>query len=143
MQQRLQQLIARRSVAIVWTIFIFILMAIPGKMLPSEETTFIPNLDKLVHLTLFGGFVFLWAYYLWAKAGKVSIPHTLIIALAMISSLYGIASEYMQKYIIPNRDYSVFDIIADISGAVLGGILVEVVMARRISGKPRDGAGGR
>lgn len=124
MRRRLQLILSKRNPAILWTIFIFILTAIPGNFLPKEEKTFIPNLDKLVHATLFGTFVFLWCIYY--AIGKKENNHSgkRFVLILIIACLYGVATELMQKYLIPNRDYDIFDILADSIGAILGFIFV-------------------
>jgi VanZ family protein len=128
MQRRLRQILSKRYPAQLWTVFIFVLMAIPGNMLPREETTFIPNLDKLVHAILFGSFVFLWSYYYTVKKNAILVSRYTV--LLIIASLYGIGTEFMQKYFIPNRDFSIYDIAADIAGAVVGYIVVRVIFSR-------------
>ena len=128
MQRRLQNLLSKRYPAQLWTIFIFILMAIPGNMLPREDKTFIPNLDKLVHAILFGSFVFLWSFYYTAKKNMVSVRR--YNSLLIIACLYGIATELMQKYFIPNRDFSLFDIAADMTGALAGYLFVRLAISR-------------
>jgi VanZ family protein len=128
MQRRIRQILSKRYPALLWTIFIFILMTIPGNMLPREDTTFIPNLDKLVHAILFGTFVFLWSYYYTLKKNTILISR--YTALLIIASLYGIATEFIQKYLIPNRDFSIYDITADIAGAVIGYIIVRITFSR-------------
>src|SRR5882672_10805186 len=122
MRQRLQKLLSNRKPALLWTIFIFILMAIPGSMLPQEEKTFIPNLDKLIHATLFGSFVFLWSVYYAAKKEKNNNSNSRFVLILIIACLYGVATELMQKYLIPNRDYDIYDILADSIGATVGFI---------------------
>lgn len=124
MRQRLQKLLSNRKPALLWTIFIFILMAIPGSLLPQEEKTFIPNLDKLIHATLFGSFVFLWSVYYATKKEKNNNSNSRFVLILIIACLYGVASELMQKYLIPNRDYDIYDILADSIGAVLGFLFV-------------------
>jgi len=124
MRQRLQKLLSKNTPARLWTLFILILMAIPGNMLPREETTFIPNLDKLVHATLFGSFVFLWSIYYATRKEKNNNSYSRFVLILIIACLYGVATELMQKYLIPNRDYDIFDILADSIGAVLGFLFV-------------------
>jgi VanZ family protein len=124
MRQRLQKLLSKKTPARLWTIFILILMAIPGNMLPKEEKTFIPNLDKLVHATLFGSFVFLWSIYYATKKERNNNSDSRFVLILIIACLYGVATELMQKYLIPNRDYDIFDIMADSIGAVLGFLFV-------------------
>jgi VanZ family protein len=124
MFQRLQKLLSKKTPARLWTIFILILMAIPGNMLPREEKTFIPNLDKLVHATLFGSFVFLWSIYYATRKEKNNHSNSRFVLILIIACLYGVATELMQKYLIPNRDYDIYDILADSIGAVLGFLFV-------------------
>ena len=93
-------------------------------MLPKEEKTFIPNLDKLVHATLFGSFVFLWSIYYATRRDRNNHSYSRFVLILIIACLYGVATELMQKYLIPNRDYDIFDIIADSIGAVLGYFFV-------------------
>jgi VanZ family protein len=130
MRTRLRQLLSNRSTAIAWTIFILILMAIPGKMLPNENKTFIPNLDKFVHAILFGGFVFLWSFYFASKKKINNNLNRRFTSLLIIACVYGVATELMQKYFIPNRDYDIYDIAADASGAVIGYIIVRLTFFR-------------
>ena len=124
MRQRLQKLLSKHTPALLWTIFILILMVIPGNMLPKEEKTFIPNLDKLIHATLFGSFVFLWSIYYATRKEKNNHSDSRFVLILIIACLYGVATELMQKYLIPNRDYDLFDIMADSIGAVLGFLIV-------------------
>ncbi len=93
-------------------------------MLPKEEKTFIPNLDKLVHATLFGCFVFLWSIYYATRKEKNNHSDSRFVLILIIACLYGVTTELMQKYLIPNRDYDIFDILADSIGAVLGFLIV-------------------
>jgi VanZ family protein len=124
MRQRLQKLLSKNTPARLWTVFILILMAIPGNLLPKEEKTFIPNLDKLVHATLFGSFVFLWSIYYATRKEKNNNSDSRFVLILIIACLYGVATELMQKYLIPNRDYDIYDIMADSIGAVLGFLFV-------------------
>jgi VanZ family protein len=128
MRPRLQKLLSTRTPAFLWSLFVLILMAIPGKMLPEEEKTFIPNLDKLVHATLFGTFVFLWSIYFATRKEKNNQSDSRYVLILIIACLFGYGTELMQKYIIPNRDYDVYDILADSIGAVLGFLIVRLTV---------------
>jgi len=130
MFQRLQKILSKNTLARTWTLFILILMAIPGNMLPHEEKTFIPNLDKLVHATLFGSFVFLWSIYYATRKEKNNHNNSRFVLILIIACLYGVATELMQKYLIPNRDYDIYDILADCTGAALGFLVVLLTVKR-------------
>ena len=99
-------------------------------MLPSEEHTFIPNLDKFVNVVLFGCFVFLWSFYYAAKKEQDQSINKIFFRLFIIACLYGIAMEIMQKYFIPNRDFDIYDITADAGGALLGFLIVHMTVKR-------------
>jgi VanZ family protein len=128
MRRMIQQILSSRMPALLWTIFIFILLSLPGSMLPNEEHLAIPNLDKYVHVILFGSFVFLWSFYYGVKKEKVKNPGQRYVFILVIACLYGIAMEYIQKYFIPNRDFDIFDITADIAGAVAGYLVVRFTL---------------
>lgn len=98
-------------------------------MLPSENQPAIPNLDKYVHIILFGTFVFLWTFYYAAKEEKKNYPFLKSLKIFAIACLYGTAMEFVQKYFIPNRDYDIYDIAADIVGAVGGFLIVRLTFS--------------
>lgn len=106
-------------VPIGWSLFMGILLFLPGSMLPHENTFPIPQFDKIVHMGMFGGFVFLWNLYLSNRSMPGKRLLSLFFAIFILALAYGIGSEYIQKYFIPGRDYDNADIIADMIGASL------------------------
>ena len=105
---------------IAWTLVIAFLLSIPGTMLPSEAHFSIPEFDKLVHISLFGGFVLSWNFYLSKRS--VSSPQLLrwFFLVFILGNSFGIGMEFVQKYFIPFRDFDTVDIIADMIGAGIG-----------------------
>ena len=85
---------------------------------PSEQS--IPNLDKVVHATLF---LALAATTRWRFGPGVG---RLLPVLA-----YAVASELIQWRWLANRDGDVRDAAADVSGALLGWLLAKHWLARR------------
>ena len=71
MRSRLYKILSSRIPALAWTLLIFVMLTIPGKMLPDENQLTIPNLDKLVHIILFGCFVFLWSFYFASRKQQI------------------------------------------------------------------------
>jgi hypothetical protein len=121
-------------IPIIWTLFIGILLTLPGSVLPSETKFSIPQFDKLVHMSMFGGFVFLWNLYLSNRSinssntagNNLANPARSIARLLrsfflifILAVAYGVSSEYIQGCCIPLRDFDLADIIADMSGAGL------------------------
>jgi hypothetical protein len=106
--------------AVAWTLFIGILLTLPGSMLPKESTFQIPHFDKFVHMSMFGGFVFLWDLWLSKRPIPPKRLLRLFFTVFVIAVIYGIGSEYVQKYFIPGRDFDEADIIFDMIGASIG-----------------------
>jgi VanZ family protein len=107
-------------VPLLWTVIVGTLCFLPGSMIPSESHFGIPQFDKFVHISMFGGFVFLWNLF---EANRVSDAGRLLklfFVWYVLGNVYGIGTEYVQKYWIPGRDYDQADIIADMIGAGLG-----------------------
>ncbi|HEV9036372.1 MAG TPA: VanZ family protein [Puia sp.] len=116
----LRKYFAALYVPITWTIIIGILMTLPGSALPNEQAFRIPQFDKIVHMALFGGFVFLWDLRLSKRSQDMRRLFRWFFAFYVLANVYGIGMEYVQKYWIPGRDFDLADIIADMIGAGLG-----------------------
>ena len=130
MPRHLYRLLSYRFPAVTWTLIIFILLALPGNMLPNESHFSIPQLDKIVHIVLFGSFVFLWSFYFSTKNADAKLLGKYL-RVTVIACLYGIAMEVIQKYFIPNRDFDLYDIAADIVGAIGGYLVVRMATSGR------------
>ena len=115
-----QRYLSRLYVPIIWTLLIIIAMCIPGRYIPNESKFALPNFDKLVHVALFGGFVFLWCLFLTTRDLSFTRLMLGFFCFYMLSNGLGVAMEYVQKYWIPGRDYDLGDIIADMVGAGCG-----------------------
>ncbi len=128
MRSRLYKILSSRITALVWTLLVFILLTIPGKMLPDENQLTIPNLDKLVHIILFGCFVFLWSFYFASRKDLHTPLNKKLFHILLIACLFGTAMEFIQKYFIPNRDFDIYDIAADIIGAICGYLIARLIV---------------
>lgn len=135
MRLLLQRLCAQKWVPVVWTLLTITGLCLPGSSLPGDGAVFdIPDLDKLVHLVLFGGIVVLWGIYYalqprqWTKRQW----YRLVILLAILSTVLGIVLEYVQFYFIPQRSFDRGDIVADMAGAVGGMGWLVLYYSRRL-----------
>jgi VanZ family protein len=117
-------------VPLLWTCIVGIGVFLPGPMIPSEANFAIPQFDKFVHITLFGGFVFLWNLYESGRTREHGRLMKLFFLWYFLGNIYGIGSEYIQKYWIPGRDYDQADIIADMIGAGLAYGLSNLFLTR-------------
>jgi len=120
MNQFLNKYLGNIFFPILWTFFIIVLLSIPGTMLPSEQGFSVPQFDKLVHVSLFGGFVLSWNFYLSKRTLSSARLLRWFFFVFLLGNSLGIGMEFAQKYWIPFRDFDTVDIIADMIGAGLG-----------------------
>jgi hypothetical protein len=113
----LKKYFASVYIPLLWTLIVGILCCLPGAMLPNETHFAIPNFDKLVHATFFGGFVFLWNLYEAKRIPDLQRLLKLFFLFYLLGCIYGIGTELAQRFWIPGRDYDEADIIADLMGA--------------------------
>lgn len=101
-------------VPIAWTILIQVLLCLPGSTLPSGGVFNIPQLDKIIHSVLFGGFTGLWCYYYFLKGKSPGSLKTIFFIVYLLAITNGIILEYVQRDYIPNRSFDEADIIVDV-----------------------------
>ena len=103
--------------ALIWTGLIFFLLTIKTGTMESVPLFGIRNIDKLVHVVLFGIFVWLWCnYFLKDGASK------LIFFLIILSGIaYGAGMEFYQDHF-TTREFELADIIADAAGVITGAV---------------------
>jgi len=104
------------------------LFCIPGDRLPDEDWLGKISIDKIVHIGLFAALVILWGLPFIARANagtdsQRSLRRTMI-TIVVMAVLYGVAIEFIQGAFIPNRSYSLADMVADALGSLAGGVLL-------------------
>jgi VanZ family protein len=110
--------------AVIWSAIIFFLMVMPKSRVPTQGLFGIPHLDKIVHMVLFGGFVWIWHQSFPQKPQLRSI-----LIYFTLAACYGIFMEWVQVRF-TDRVFDVWDIVADILGA---GIMAALIARERKS----------
>jgi len=106
---------------ILWGLFILILICIPGKYLPDVPQfidLFKP--DKLVHILMFGVFVFLWIGGLSKQDTFLFPKMNPVFTALLIAVIFSGVTELLQRFFIPGRVCSVYDFIANVVGCFAG-----------------------
>jgi len=107
---------------LLWAAFILILTSIPGSHLPVLPSH---NLDKIVHLAIYGmlGWLAARAWSCGSRAVAVAL------AVVLLISCFGALDEWHQQFI-PQRSMDLLDWTADTVGATIG-VLLAVISGRR------------
>ena len=103
-----------KSIAIAWFIIMCVLFFLPGSDLPQANWLDAIYFDKWVHIGLFAVLIFLWR-----SSFDLDFNHYNWVLL-LSALLYGLSVEFIQKYWVPNRSFDLYDLLADMTGSVLG-----------------------
>ena len=114
--------------ALLWSLLIFRLSAIPGDALPRMPGWW--NGDKLIHGAVYAVLGALCWYGARGTLPRVRGPVHQVIAAGLITTLYGISDEMHQSFT-PRRSPDAFDVIADAVGGLLGALVCVAIVARR------------
>lgn len=102
-----------------WFLLGLILICLPGEDVPKDDFLNSINFDKIVHSALFGGIVFLFCMP-FKKAGYSRKDKLqLFIKITLATCVWGLATEFIQRYFITGRQFDLIDWAADSFGAVV------------------------
>lgn len=127
------RILSKPFAAIAWTILIQVLLCLPGKSLPTGGVFELPQLDKIIHFTLFGGCVAIWCYFFYLKGTPQGRLKTIFFIIYLLVSANGIILEFVQRDYIPNRSFDLADIIADVIAASIGYGICNIKLLKTIS----------
>jgi VanZ family protein len=106
--------------AVSWTLIVFSLCLVKSSEIPAVN---IVNLDKVIHAFFHFVFVILW--FMWLSYHyKQTAYYRLLGVVFVLSILYGVAIEIAQLVFTETRFADVFDVLANLTGAVLGAIVI-------------------
>lgn len=111
--------------AIIWWLVVLVLMCTPGKDLP--ELGFwaeLINLDKILHVTIFGLMAFLFMLPIAARQNANSKQlKQAFIKIAICTAVWGLTTEFIQEFFVPGRTFDLLDFAADAVGGLLAYFL--------------------
>lgn len=117
---------------IAWFLLALILVCLPGEDLPETPWLASIDFDKLVHAGIFGGIVFLFCMPFRKAAYNRNEKIDLFIKITLATCLWGITTEFIQKFFIPGRQFDLMDWAADSLGAVIAFFVSKKFFARAI-----------
>jgi hypothetical protein len=105
---------------IAWFFLILILICLPGSKLPTVETWLNDiYFDKWIHTGLFAVLVLLFIYPVSKLALSRDVKKNTAIKIAIAACTWGLTTELIQKFFIPDRSFDLFDLAADSLGVLL------------------------
>jgi VanZ family protein len=104
--------------SILWTVFICLLLFIPGDKLPKQEIFQIHGLDKVIH---FGLFLLLeWLLLYDSLVIKIIDKPIEVLRITLIALGFCVLTELIQRYLIPERMGDINDLLMDLIGLFAG-----------------------
>ncbi len=113
---------------IAWFFLVLILICLPGDDLPKVgDCMSAIYFDKWVHVGMFSVLAFLFMIP-FCKSDMTRINKwSFIIKIAISISIWGLTTEFIQKFFIPGRSFDLLDWAADSVGVILA-----VVVCRKL-----------
>jgi len=134
----LKKLFKTILIPLAWTIFIQVLLCLPGNDLPGDGLFNIPNFDKIVHVIFFGALVGSWCLYFSSRLRNSQKLKNIFFIIFLVAASNGIIIEYIQLYFIPMRSFDKGDIIADLlSSSVVYGICNVKLLSFKVENTPQ------
>ncbi len=105
---------------IAWFFLVLILICLPGDNLPKADNwlSYI-YFDKWVHAGLFSGLAFLFMMPICRSEVDINIKWNYVIKIAIAVCIWGLTTEFIQKFFVPGRSFDVWDWAADSFGISL------------------------
>ncbi|MEO6229995.1 MAG: VanZ family protein [Ferruginibacter sp.] len=107
---------------IAWFFVVLVLLCLPGNDIPSANWLDKIYFDKWVHTGIFCllAFLFMLPFALSSMDKKEKFQYFIRIAIAV--SVWGLTTEFMQKYLVTSRSFDLLDWAADSIGALVAFI---------------------
>ena len=105
---------------IAWFFLVLFLICLPGSDIPPvEDWLDAIYFDKWVHTGLFAGLTFLFIYPVSKLNLSNSFKKNSAIKIAIAACIWGLTTEFIQRFFIPGRSFDMFDWAADSFGILM------------------------
>lgn len=112
-----------RGIFTIITLLIILWLTLAPKPLGDEPPPLFPGADKLAHGLMFGFFTAMMSLDLQRKTGWKYERWSTVMLIATISTLTGVAIEFIQASMGLGRSFEYADMIADAAGAYAIGVV--------------------
>ncbi len=105
---------------IAWFFLVLILICLPGDDLPkTDDWMSAIFFDKWVHAVLFAVLAFLFMKPVCKSNFPTKYKWITVSKIALCASIWGLTTEFIQKFFIPGRAFDLWDWAADSVGVLL------------------------
>ena len=105
---------------IAWFFLVLILICLPGDDLPNTDNWMSAiYFDKWVHVGLFSILSLLFMKPVCKSDLLKKEKWNIVIKIALAACVWGLTTEFIQKFYIPGRAFDLFDWAADSAGVIL------------------------
>jgi VanZ family protein len=104
----------RKTIAVIYLATVAILSLMPSYDLP--RFTIFPEIDKVVHISMYLGLSFLACWSLEIKRDQMKPLYLLLTSVFM----YGVLMEILQRTMHNGRNFDFRDMLANLTGAIIG-----------------------
>ena len=112
---------------IAWFFVVLVLICMPSQNVPAANWLDKIHVDKWVHTGIFGLLALLFMLPVALSPMEPAQKLQFCIRVAIATSLWGISTEFIQKFWIPGRSFDLFDWAAD----SLGGIIAFMICRKK------------
>jgi VanZ family protein len=116
--------------AIAWSGFILLCCGLPGSDFPDMSKWRIFSFDKFIHALLFLFLVFFSISGLKKQYAYKILKYNAIKVSMAWAVLLGIGSEILQGYVFIERSADLYDVLANMVGAVLGLVVFYLIYGK-------------
>jgi hypothetical protein len=104
---------------IAWFFIVLVLICMPGRDIPGNSILEKIHADKFVHAGIFGMMVILFFRPIVESSWPRDLKLQYLAGIAVSVALWGLATEYIQKYLVSGRNFDLFDFAADSAGCLI------------------------
>ncbi|PHS63471.1 MAG: hypothetical protein COB12_09240 [Flavobacterium sp.] len=107
-------------ICLLYVLLITIAFLFPARV--GVKINFIIPLDKIIHSSIYLILAFLWNCYFYLTKNKDAIKKSVFTILGLCLT-YGIIIEILQEQFVQYRGADIFDVLANMIGAMVGTII--------------------
>lgn len=115
---------------IAWFFIVLVLICLPGKDVPGNSLLELLQFDKFVHTTIFGLMVILFVRPVAMSNMEKRVKISWYFRIALSVAVWGLTTEYIQKYFVPGRNFDPWDFVADAIGCAIAYLFSKKYLIR-------------